>query len=436
MSNDMDHTEIDIPTYFLCPISLEMMKDPVTVPTGITYDRDSIERWLFSGKNTTCPVTKQVIVVSRDDNSSDLMTPNITLRRLIQSWCMLNASHGVDRIPTPKPPVSRSQIAKLVAAGPTMSAQQKMKCLKKLKSFAKENDANRRCIESTAGAVDFLASVVVEEFDDHDDKGEREDVVGVSFVVDQFSVSASDEALSLLHGLQISESGLKALVNRNHEFVDSLARVMRSGSYESRTYAVSLAKSMFAVADPLRIIGVRNEFFGEVVQVIRDQVSRQATKAALSLLIELCPWGRNRIKAVHAGLVPVLVDLLLDSNERRPCEMAMAVLDLVCQCADGRAELVKHAAGLAVVSKKMLRVSSVVTEKAARVLLSVGKSSASTGVLQEMVQIGVVAKLCLVLQVESSHKAKDKAMELLRLHAKVWKNSPCIPPSLLYSYPA
>ncbi|CAN1144130.1 E3 ubiquitin-protein ligase PUB22 [Linum perenne] len=201
-------------------------------------------------------------------------------------------------------------------------------------------------------------------------------------------------------------------------------------------YAVLLAKSMFEVADPLRIIGMRHEFFGEVVQVIRDQVSKQATKAALALLIELCPWGRNRIKAVQAGIVPVLIDLLLDSNERRPCEMSMAVMDVVCQSADGRAELVKHAAGLAVVSKKILRVSTLTTEKAVRVLLSVGKSSASTVVLQEMLQIGVVAKLCLMLQMESSRRAKDKAVELLRLHARVWKNSPCIPPSLVSSYPA
>ncbi|CAN1306629.1 E3 ubiquitin-protein ligase PUB22 [Linum perenne] len=387
------------------------MKDPVTVPTGITYDRESIERWLFSSSNNVmmCPVTKQVI-----ESGSDMMTPNITLRRLIQSWCTINASHGVDRIPTPKAPVSRSQIGRLVSLAGA-SAAQKVKCIKKLASFSKENDANKRCIESTAGAVDFLASVVVEY---------------------QFSASASDEALALLHGLQISESGLKALVNRNYEFVDSLTRVMRSGSYESRMYAVLLAKSMFEVADPLRIIGMRHEFFGEVVQVIRDQVSKQATKAALALLIELCPWGRNRIKAVQAGIVPVLIDLLLDSNERRPCEMSMAVMDVVCQSADGRAELVKHAAGLAVVSKKILRVSTVTTEKAVRVLLSVGKSSASTVVLQEMLQIGVVAKLCLMLQMESSRRAKDKAVELLRLHARVWKNSPCIPPSLVSSYPA
>ncbi|KAK1631235.1 hypothetical protein QYE76_005550 [Lolium multiflorum] len=32
------------------------MKDPVTVPTGITYDRDSLEGWLARSR-ATCPVT-------------------------------------------------------------------------------------------------------------------------------------------------------------------------------------------------------------------------------------------------------------------------------------------------------------------------------------------------------------------------------------------
>ncbi|CAI0462858.1 unnamed protein product [Linum tenue] len=395
------------------------MKDPVILPTGITYDRDSIERWLFSSNNKTCPVTKQPIPPDAD------LTPNIILRRLIQSWCTLNASHGFHCIPTPRPPASRAQISKLIhSATSSSSHHSQIKCLRQLKSLAKESEANKRSIES-AGAVDFLASVVVNF--NHDSELD---------CIEQFGSSPCDEALSLLHGLHISEPALKDLVNRNGEFVDSLTRVMQRGTYESRAYAVQISKSMLHMADPLRIIGIRTGFFGEVVQLVRDQISKQASKAALGLLIEMCPWGRNRVKAVESGAVSVLVDLLLDSSERRACEMALAALDVLCQCAEGRAEFVKHAAGLAVVSKKILRVSTVATEKAVRILLSVGKSSATAAVLQEMLQIGVVAKLCLVLQVEGSGRAKDKAREVLRLHARVWKNSPCVPPTLLSSYPA
>ncbi|KAI9107682.1 hypothetical protein K1719_021345 [Acacia pycnantha] len=88
--------EIEVPQYFVCPISLQIMKDPVTALTGITYDRESIEQWLLKAKEHKCPVTKQPL-----PRGSDL-TPNHTLRRLIQAWCSENAALGVDRIPTPK----------------------------------------------------------------------------------------------------------------------------------------------------------------------------------------------------------------------------------------------------------------------------------------------------------------------------------------------
>lgn len=408
--------EIDVPPFFVCPISLEIMKDPVTVPTGITYDRVSIEQWLFSGKNNTCPVTKQVVA------SDCELTPNHTLRRLIQSWCTLNASYGIERIPTPKPPINKAQIAKLLRDA--KSPQMQVKCLKRLKSIASENGTNKRCLEA-AGAVEFLAAVVSSKFLDEESSEDGFDWT-----------RPTDEALSILCNLQISEVGLKNLIGRNGEFVESLTQVMRGGGYESRAYAIMLLKSMLEVADPMQLISLRPELFIEVVQVFHYQISQQASKAALQVLINVCPWGRNRIKAIQAGAVSFLIDLLLDPTERRASEMILTVLDLLCQCAEGRAELLKHGAGLAIVSKKILRVSQVASEKAVRILLSISKFSATPSVLQEMLQLGVVAKLCLVLQVDSSTKTKDKAKEVLKLHARIWKSSSCIPSNFLESYPA
>lgn len=94
--------EIEIPNYFLCPISLEIMKDPVTAVSGITYDRQSIVQWLE--KVSSCPVTKQHLPLDSD------LTPNHTLRRLIQHWCVENATRGVARIPTPRAPPGKLNI--------------------------------------------------------------------------------------------------------------------------------------------------------------------------------------------------------------------------------------------------------------------------------------------------------------------------------------
>ncbi|KAL2240035.1 E3 ubiquitin-protein ligase PUB23 [Sesamum indicum] len=394
--------EVEIPCHFLCPISMQLMKDPVTVSTGITYDRESIEKWLFSRKNPTCPVTKQELF------NTDL-TPNHTLRRLIQAWCTLNA---FERIPTPKPPVDRSQIVKLLNEAKN-SPKSQLVCLQRLRSIARRNESGKNHLQA-AGAVHFLLSVVR--------KNE-----------DAFS---RDEALSLLQEMELSDSDLKTFLSENGGILDSLIQVLETGDCQNRTVAMMLLKSAFYVADPADLIGSRPELFTHIVHILRDRISQQATKAALKLLVELCPWGRNRIKAVDAGAVAALIELLLETADRRACELVLTVLDQLCGCAEGRAELLRHGCGLAVVSKKILRVSHAASERGVRILSSISKYSANSWVLQEMLQVGVASKLCLVLQVEASLKTKERAKEILRLHSRVWRDSPCIPPHLLTSYPS
>ncbi|CAL0317012.1 unnamed protein product [Lupinus luteus] len=418
--------DIDVPPLFLCPISLEIMKDPVTVSTGISYDRESIEKWIFSGKNKTCPVTKQPL------SDSINLTPNHTLRRLIQAWCTINASHGVERIPTPKSPINKTQIEKLIKDA-SVSPQLQIICLGRLKTIVSESEGNKRCMED-AGAVEFLASIIMSNIvssssNNQDDDDDDDDWF------DQ-KTGAGDEALSILYNLHLSEPGLKTLIGlKSGEFIDSLTRVMQKGIYDSRAYAVLLLKSLSEVANHVDIANLRNELFMELVQVLKDQITPKASKAALVTLIQLTPWGRNRIKAVEAGAIAVLVELLLDSNERKACEMMLVLLEMLCQCADGRAELLTHGAGLAIVSKKILRVSTMANDRAVRILLSISRFSATTSVVQEMLQLGIVAKLCLVLQVDSGNKTKEKAREILKLHARSWRNSTCIPRNLLDSYP-
>ncbi|KAK8928176.1 E3 ubiquitin-protein ligase PUB23 [Platanthera zijinensis] len=400
--------EVEIPSYFLCPISLQIMSDPVTLPTGITYHRDSIERWLFSqGKNRTCPVTKQPIP------TSDFCTPNHTLRRLIQAWCVTHADSGVQRIPTPRAPVDRAHIAKLLQEA-KQSAANHLTFFHKIREIVSGGEANRLCVEASE-AVDFLASVV-------EDYGET---------------SACDEALAVLHSLKISEERLRSLVASRAGLLDHLFAILRISSSKSRIHAAVLLNSIITLVSPIYLTNIREERLHEVVNFMRDRLSNQATKAALQVLIELTSWGRNRVKAVSAGAVYVLVDLLLEDSDKRVCEMALVALDKLCECADGRAELICHAAGVAVVSKKILRVSVAASERAVRIIEKLSKLSATPALLQEMIQVGVVSKLCLLLQVEyCGAREKERAREILSLHARIWKKSPCLPYQFLFAYPS
>ncbi|KAK8675598.1 hypothetical protein V6N13_033663 [Hibiscus sabdariffa] len=58
IAREIADTFITIPKDFCCPISLDLMTDPVIISTGQTYDRRSIVRWMEEG-HCTCPKTGQ-----------------------------------------------------------------------------------------------------------------------------------------------------------------------------------------------------------------------------------------------------------------------------------------------------------------------------------------------------------------------------------------
>ena len=105
--------------------------------------------------------------------------------------------------------------------------------------------------------------------------------------------------------------------------------VLKRSNYQSRAHATFLLLSLFGAASPARLLSLKDEFFTEMVKVLRDRISYKATKVALRILALVCPLGRNRVKATEAGAVPVLVEFLLDDIEKRACEMTLIVLDQI-----------------------------------------------------------------------------------------------------------
>ncbi|KAI3785120.1 hypothetical protein L1987_44232 [Smallanthus sonchifolius] len=73
---------VPIPPDFCCPLSLELMTDPVIVASGQTYERGYIRKWLDLGL-TVCPKTMQTLVQTN-------LIPNYTVKALIASWCESN----------------------------------------------------------------------------------------------------------------------------------------------------------------------------------------------------------------------------------------------------------------------------------------------------------------------------------------------------------
>ncbi|KAH8072496.1 pyrophosphatase [Aureococcus anophagefferens] len=82
------------PDHFACPLTFELMVDPVVDPTsGTTYEKAAIVEWLT--KNATSPVSGAALRPSQ-------LVPNLALRNAIDEW---REAHGVPappRSPTPR----------------------------------------------------------------------------------------------------------------------------------------------------------------------------------------------------------------------------------------------------------------------------------------------------------------------------------------------
>ncbi|KAJ4878634.1 U-box domain-containing protein kinase family protein [Raphanus sativus] len=68
----------DIPSVFTCPILQEVMKNPHVAADGFSYELEAIEEWLSMGHDTS-PMTNLIL-------DYQVLTPNHTLRALIQDW--------------------------------------------------------------------------------------------------------------------------------------------------------------------------------------------------------------------------------------------------------------------------------------------------------------------------------------------------------------
>ncbi len=66
----------NVPENFKCPISLEIMQNPVILESGITYDRKNIEEWMKH--HNTCPLTRKKI--------QKIVFPNNILKTMIHEF--------------------------------------------------------------------------------------------------------------------------------------------------------------------------------------------------------------------------------------------------------------------------------------------------------------------------------------------------------------
>ncbi|CAN6700294.1 unnamed protein product [Malus baccata var. baccata] len=386
---DMDVGEIAIPTHFRFPISLDLMKDPVTLPMGITYDRSGIEKWIETGNNT-CPVTNQELI------SFDQI-PNHALRRMIQDWCVENRSYGIERIPTPRIPVIPYEVSRI--------RERVMGAVRRLdEKKCKESEQNKKCM--TENGIGGCLSAVFESFAGNSADKYVEILVEILTVLPwMFPLSEEDQ----------SKLGSSVCLRSFKSFLEDKDLTARQNAVLVLRKLISLDQKYVDAFGEIE--GGVEAIFG----IIGEPICPQATKAALACVLFMISSlssaetsDKYRSRFVELGLVSLLLETLVDA-EKSVSETSLRVLDGLCDCKQGREKALENALTMPLLVKKILRISELGTEFSVSINWKLCTIETQESFLIEALQVGAFQKLLVLLQVGFCDGMKGKVTDLLKL---------------------
>ncbi|KAL6659484.1 hypothetical protein ACP70R_003524 [Stipagrostis hirtigluma subsp. patula] len=279
------------PDDFRCPISLEVMTDPVILPSGHTFERGSIQRWLDGG-HLTCPVTNLPLPPSPP------LIPNHALRRLIAA--VLPSAAAAASVPAAAGGggggAAEGKEAAAAAAPPSSTVLGLLR-------LAKSGAAGRREVLESGNAGVLLRHA-----------------------------AAGDEAAAraLLYLTLDGDDTRVGLVADGA--VDALSAAVSGGGPAAALAATALT-SLATVDVNKCTIGAHPSAIPALARLLRHGGARERREAATALF-ELCKLPENRRRAVRAGAAPALADLAADGSAR-----AVEVLGLLAKSREGRQEL-------------------------------------------------------------------------------------------------
>ncbi|KAG4999424.1 hypothetical protein AAZX31_08G059600 [Glycine max] len=280
-----------LPDYFKCPISLEIMSDPVILSSGHTFDRSSIQRWLDAG-HRTCPITKLPL----PDHPS--LIPNHALRSLISNYTFLSPLHQT---------ISQPETLISTLTSNSSSSDSKIEALKHLTRLSKRDSAFRRRLAESGAVPAVLAAV--------DDP------------------SLQEKALPLLLNLTLDDDSKVGLVAEG-VVARVVAVLLHAPSPDCRAVAATIVTSLAVVEVNKATIGAFPAAIAALVAILRDGGKGRERKEAATALYALCSFPDNRRRAVSCGAVPILL-----TNVGIGLERCVEVIGVLAKCKEGREQM-------------------------------------------------------------------------------------------------
>ncbi|KAJ6741023.1 U-BOX DOMAIN-CONTAINING PROTEIN 27-RELATED [Salix purpurea] len=401
MVRDVD-LYVTVPSFFRCPISLDVMKSPVSLCTGVTYDRTSIQRWLDSGNNT-CPATMQVL------NSKEFV-PNRTLQRLIKIWADSVQTQNDNRVDSPSSSVVTWEDVEVLVK--EMRAQKdKIELLSKFICFAKESEEN----------CDFLA-----KFD-----GFVEMLVG--FLVGDKDINFLERVVKIFALILDKVGDYKALrmliLKQNNDCLSALIVVLKQGRRaSSRVGALKIIEAITLDAESKQLVSQKEGFLLELVRLISLENDPSLIEASLSCLIVISMSKRVKTALINLKVIAELRKLLTGGQKASVSiiEKALKLLEMVTSLREGRAEFCNDTACVEAVMNKVLKVSSVATEHAVMILWSVCYLFRDGDAQDALVKNNGLTKILLLMQSNCSPGVRQMSGDLLKIFRVNSKSSSCL----------
>lgn len=382
---------VTVPSLFRCPISMDVMRSPVSLSTGVTYDRSSIEKWLALGHNT-CPATMQTL-------PSTHTTPNLTLRRLIHLWL---THPGANPASPPPTVISTRQAAEIVANVASDSDS-----LTKITEFMRSSEENLKFVavanDSASKFVDFLAK--------SNEIRILERIVEILDLISQVNGMAEKLNHLILH-------------HGGGDCLPSFITVLQKGSIESKIKSAKLLETIAINPDSQRKIAEKSDILHELHILSAFPSTAAVSLSALTVISTSRPAKKELIRL---GIVRTVGKILSDYSNRTVggvIDKALSILEAIATCTEGRAAIIEDGECAVEIVRRLMKCSRAATEHGITVLWSVCCLARDQRVQERVARVNGLTKVLLVMQSDCSVSTRELCGELVKvLRAKNTKSN-------------
>lgn len=393
ITQEIADTFVTVPKDFSCPITLDVMRDPVIISTGQTYDRSSIARWMEEG-HCSCPKTGQMLDHNR-------LVPNRALRNLIMQWC---TAHGVPYDPPESTEGSVESFS--AAAAPTRAAVEATRATATILIQQLAN-GSQRAMTVAAREIRLLAKTGKENRAFIAEAGA---IPHLRNLLSSMNPVAQENSVTAMLNLSIYDKN-KSRIMDEEGCLGLIVEVLRFGhTTEARENAAATLFSLSAVHDYKKRIADEEGAVEALAGLLREGTPR-GKKDAVTALFNLSTHNENCVRMIEAGAVAALIGALGNEGVAEEAAGALALI-------------VRQPVGAEAVGKEEMAVAGLIAmmrcgtprgkENAVAALLELCRSGGAAAT-EKVVKAPMLAGLLQTLLFTGTKRARRKAASLARV---------------------